>query len=146
MKPRAAWPILAKKAKEKCNEATVAVVKGRERITHLKQSIERMEMLHADYVARSLEAEKNLMTMSEAINSRGFLQQIRTLISRVEIDLNHAKQELEIKKNASFKPSMVTTIKKFMRPEDSGGLIYEGATEEYSYGIKLWNKHDYLMQ
>jgi len=100
MKPRAAWPILAKKAKEKCNEATVAVVKGRERITHLKQSIERMEMLHADYVARSLEAEKNLMTMSEAINSRGFLQQIRTLISRVEIDLNHAKQELEIKKNA----------------------------------------------
>jgi len=100
MKPRAAWPILAKKAKEKCNEATVAVVKGRERITHLKQSIERMEMLHADYVARSLEAEKNLMTMLEAINSRGFLQQIRTLISRVEIDLNHAKQELEIKKNA----------------------------------------------
>jgi hypothetical protein len=100
MKPRAAWPILAKKAKEKCNEATVAVVKGRERITHLNQSIERMEMLHADYVARSLEAEKNLMTMSEAINSRGFLQQIRTLISRVEIDLNHAKQELEIKKNA----------------------------------------------
>ena len=100
MKPRAAWPILAKKAKEKCNEATVAVVKGRERITHLNQSIERMEMLHADYVARSLEAETNLMTMSEAMNSRGFLQQIRTLISRVEIDLNHAKQELEIKKNA----------------------------------------------
>jgi flagellar export protein FliJ len=100
MKPRAAWPILAKKAKEKCNEATVAVVKGRERITHLRQSIERMEMLHADYVKRSLEAEKNLMTMSEAMNSRGFLQQIRTLISRVEIDLNHAKQELEIKKNA----------------------------------------------
>jgi flagellar export protein FliJ len=100
MKPRAAWPILAKKAKEKCNEATVAVVKSRERITHLRQSIERMETLHADYVTRSLEAEKNLMTMSEAMNFRGFLQQIRTLISRVEIDLNHAKQELEIKKNA----------------------------------------------
>jgi len=59
-----------------------------------------METLHADYVTRSLEAEKNLMTMSEAMNFRGFLQQIRTLISRVEIDLNHAKQELEIKKNA----------------------------------------------
>ena len=100
MKPRAAWPILAKKAKEKCNEATVAVIKSRERITHLRQSIERMEMLHADYVARSLEVEKNLITMSEAMNFRGFLQQIRTLISRVEIDLNHAKQELEIKKNA----------------------------------------------
>jgi flagellar export protein FliJ len=100
MKPRAAWPILAKKAKEKCNEAMVAVVKSRERIAHLRQSLERMEMLHADYVARSMEAEKNLMTMSEAMNFRGFLQQIRTLISRVEIDLNHAKQELEIKKNA----------------------------------------------
>jgi len=52
---------------------------------------------------------------------------------------------LEIKKTASFKPSMISTIKKFMRPEDSGSLIYEGKTEEYAYGIKLWNKHDYLM-
>ena len=59
-----------------------------------------MQKLHADYVARSLEAEKNLTTMSEAMNHRGFLQQISTLISRVEIDLNHAKQELEINKNA----------------------------------------------
>ena len=100
MKPRAAWPVLAKKAKEKSLEATVAVVKSRERIVHLQQSIERMQKLHADYVARSLEAEKNLTTMSEAMNHRGFLQQISTLISRVEIDLNHAKQELEINKNA----------------------------------------------
>jgi flagellar export protein FliJ len=98
MKPRAAWPILATKAKEKCNEATVAVVKSRERITHLRQSIERMETLHADYVTRSLEAEKNLMTMSEAMNFRGFLQQIQTLIKRVDVDLQHAKFELDVLK------------------------------------------------
>ena len=31
MKPRAAWPILAKKAKEKCDQAMAALVKGREK-------------------------------------------------------------------------------------------------------------------
>lgn len=100
MKPRAAWSILVKKAKLKCNEETVALVKCRERVTHLKQSLQRMEQLHADYVLRAIESEKNAMTISETINFRGFLQQIRTLIARVEIDLNHAMQELEIKKNA----------------------------------------------
>ena len=39
MKPRAAWPVLAKKAKEKCDEAAAAVVKGRERVTQFDEGI-----------------------------------------------------------------------------------------------------------
>ena len=143
MNPRAAWPILVKKAKEKCNEATVAVVKGRERITHLKQSIERMEMLHADYVARSIEAEKNLMTMSEVMNSRGFLQQIRSLISRVEIDLNHAIQELEIKKNAlqlaeKKRIQMQTLLEQDLKRVQKAELKRE-QTEMDAAGVMLFN-------
>ena len=38
MKPRAAWPVLAKKAKEKCEEAQSELRKARERVTHLEQS------------------------------------------------------------------------------------------------------------
>ena len=53
MKPRAAWPILAKKAKEKCDQAMAALVKGREKIKNLEQSRGRMEALYADYLARS---------------------------------------------------------------------------------------------
>jgi flagellar export protein FliJ len=36
--------------------------------------------------------------MQETMNFRGFLQQIQTLIKRVDIDLQHAKFELDILK------------------------------------------------
>ena len=98
MKPRAAWPILAKKAKEKCDQAMAALVKGREKIKNLEQSRSRMEALYADYLARSLEAEKKSLTIQESVNFRGFLQQIQTLIKRVDVDLQHAKFELDVLK------------------------------------------------
>jgi flagellar export protein FliJ len=98
MKPRAAWPILAKKAKEKCEEAQAEVVKSRERVTHLEQSRERMEMLYLDYVHRSKEAEKKLHSMAETLNYRGFMQQVKALVLRVEADLAKANQDLDGKK------------------------------------------------
>ena len=82
MKPRAAWPILAKKAKEKCDQAMAALVKGREKIKSLEQSRGRMEALYADYLARSIAAEKKSLSIQESVNFRGFLQQIQTLDSQ----------------------------------------------------------------
>ncbi len=96
MKPRAAWPILAKKAKEKCDQAMAALVKGREKIKSLEQSRGRMEALYADYLARSIAAEKKSLSIQESVNFRGFLQQIQTLIKRVDVDLQHAKFELDV--------------------------------------------------
>ena len=98
MKPRAAWPILAKKAKEKCDQAMAALVKGREKIKSLEQSRGRREALYADYLSRSIETEKKSLSMQETVNFRGFLQQIQTLIKRVDIDLQHAKFELDVLK------------------------------------------------
>jgi flagellar export protein FliJ len=98
MKPRAAWPILAKKAKEKCEEAQAEVVKSRERVAHLEQSRERMEMLYLDYVHRSKEAEKKLHSMAETLNYRGFMQQVKALVMRVDGDLTKANQDLDSKK------------------------------------------------
>jgi hypothetical protein len=98
MKPRAAWPILAKKAKEKCDQAMAALVKGREKIKTLEQSRDRMDALFADYLARAIEAEKNSLSMQETVNFRGFLQQIQTLIKRVDVDLQHATFELAVLK------------------------------------------------
>ncbi len=98
MKPRAAWPILAKKAKEKCDQAMAALVKGREKIKSLEQSRGRMEALYADYLARSIAAEKKSLSIQESVNFRGFLQQIQTLIKRVDVDLQHAKFELDVLK------------------------------------------------
>ena len=98
MKPRAAWPILAKKAKEKCDQAMAALVKGREKIKSLEQSRGRMEALYTDYLARSIAAEKKSLSIQESVNFRGFLQQIQTLIKRVDVDLQHAKFELDVLK------------------------------------------------
>ena len=96
MKPRAAWPVLAKKAKEKCEEAQAELTKARDRVTHLQQSRERMELLYADYVTRSKEAEKRPHSMSETLNFRGFMQQLQALISRVNMDLNEARHTFEV--------------------------------------------------
>jgi flagellar export protein FliJ len=98
MKPRAAWPILAKKAKEKCDQAMATLVKCREKIKSLEQSRARMDALYADYLVRSLEAERNSLNLQETVNFRGFLQQLQTLIKRVDVDLVHAKFELDVLK------------------------------------------------
>lgn len=100
MKPRAAWPVLAKKAKEKCDEAIVALKKARERVTQLEQSRARMQLLYTDYVARSKEAESRPHSMSETLNFRGFMQQLQSLISRVDVDLNEAMHAVEVKRLA----------------------------------------------
>jgi flagellar export protein FliJ len=96
MKPRAAWPVLAKKAKEKCDEAQSALIKCKERVAHLQQSRKRMEILYDDYVARSKEAEKRPHSMSETLNFRSFMQQLQSLISRVDIDLQDAQHAVEV--------------------------------------------------
>ena len=98
MKPRAAWPVLAKKAKEKCDLIQVEVVKARERIKQLEASKERMVLLYDDYVQRSKEAERKMHSMSETLNFRSFMLQLQSLIQRVDLDLTNAKAQLEMVK------------------------------------------------
>ena len=86
--------------------------KGRERIKSLEQSRMKMQALYADYLARSIEAEKNSLSMHETVNFRGFLQQIQTLIKRVDVDLEHAKFELDV-----LKGNLVAAEKKRIQME-----------------------------
>jgi flagellar export protein FliJ len=69
-------------------------------VAHLQQSRERMELLYADYVARSKEAESRPHSMSETLNFRGFMQQLQALIARVNLDLNEAQHAQEVKRLA----------------------------------------------
>lgn len=96
MKPRAAWPVLAQKAKEKCDLIQVEVVKARERIKHLESSKARMVLLYQDYVQRSKEAERKMHSMSETLNFRSFMLQLQELIQRVDLDLTDAKTQLDM--------------------------------------------------
>ena len=98
MKPRAAWPVLAKKAKEKCDLIQVEVVKARERIKQLQASKERMVVMYDDYLQRSKEAERKTHSMSETLNFRSFMLQLQGLIQRVDLDLTNAQAQLEMTK------------------------------------------------
>ena len=98
MKPRAAWPVLAKKAKEKCDEALAELQKAKERVAHLKQSRERMELLYEDYVQRSKRVESSPDSMSQILNLRNFMQQVQALIARVDMDMRQAHEEVEAKR------------------------------------------------
>ena len=110
MKPRAAWPVLAKKAKEKCDEAFAELKKARDRVTHLEQSRERMQLLYADYVARSKEAESRPHSMSETLNYRGFMQQLQSLVSRVEIDYVVERLAAVRQRRAAGLPTIPSTV------------------------------------
>jgi len=94
MKPRAAWPLLAKKAKEKCDLIQVEVVKARERIKQLEASKQRMVLLYDDYLQRSKEAERKTHSMAETLNFRSFMLQLQQLIQRVDLDLTDANNQL----------------------------------------------------
>ncbi len=143
MKPRAAWPILAKKAKEKCDQAMAALVKGREKIKSLEQSRGRMEALYADYLARSLEAEKKSLSIQESVNFRGFLQQIQTLIKRVDVDLQHAKFELDVLKGNLLAAEKKRIQMETLQEQDERRVREAGAKREQramdAAGVMLFN-------
>ena len=143
MKPRAACPCLAKKAKEKWDQAMVALVKGREKIKTLEQSRGRMETLYADYLARSIEAEKNSLSMQETMNFRGFLQQIQTLIKRVNVDLQHAKFELDILKGNLLAAEKKRIQMQTLQEQDEKRIIEAASKREQremdASGVMLFN-------
>ena len=97
MKPRAAWPVLAKKAKEKSDQALAEVVKARERVKTLQASRERMQVLYDDYLNKCREAEQQAQSISVSQNYRAFLQQIQGLILRVNVDMGQAQQAVQQK-------------------------------------------------
>jgi flagellar export protein FliJ len=95
MKPRSCWSVLAKKAKDEEETAQTAAARARNKVIELQQSRQRMDALLQDYKQRALESQARLQTMSQTTNSRQFLLQLQSLVSRVDDDLRNALRELE---------------------------------------------------
>lgn len=95
MKPRAAWPILIKKAKEHSDACQLAMVKARDQVQNLQMNRQKMEMLYQDYLARSKEAERKAHTISQTMNYRAFMQQLQSLMTRLDVDLEKANLQLQ---------------------------------------------------
>ena len=92
MKPRAAWPVLVKKAQDRVDRAQAEVVKARERLKSLQASRQRMQALYDDYVRRCREAEQTAQSITVSQSFRAFIQQVQGLILRVDADLTLAEQ------------------------------------------------------
>ena len=95
MKPRSCWSVLAKKARDEEETAQTAAAKARNKVIELQQSRQRMDNLLQDYKQRALESQAKLQSMSQTTNSRQFLLQLQSLVSRVDEDLRKALHELE---------------------------------------------------
>ena len=65
----------------------------------------RMNDLLEDYKQKTLAAQAQVQTMSQATNSRQFLLQLLSLVSRVDQDLQMALRELEQAKAVSLQAS-----------------------------------------
>jgi flagellar export protein FliJ len=87
--------VLAKKAKDEEETAQTAAARARNKVIELQQSRQRMDALLQDYKQRALESQARLQTMSQTTNSRQFLLQLQSLVSRVDDDLRNALRELE---------------------------------------------------
>jgi flagellar export protein FliJ len=99
MKPRAAWPILVKKAKEHSDACQLSMVKARDQVNHLQMNRQKMEMLYQDYLARSKEAERKAHNISQTMNYRAFMQQLQSLMARLDVDLDKANRQLQVARN-----------------------------------------------
>jgi len=105
MKPRNCWSVLTQKAQDEEDTAQTALARARARVLELQQSRERMNDLLEDYKQKTLAAQAQVQTMSQATNSRQFLLQLLSLVSRVDEDLQMALRELEQAKAVSLQAS-----------------------------------------
>ena len=105
MKPRNCWSVLTQKAQDEEETAQTALARARARVLELQQSRERMNDLLEDYKQKTLAAQAQVQTMSQATNSRQFLLQLLSLVSRVDQDLQMALRELEQAKAVSLQAS-----------------------------------------
>jgi flagellar export protein FliJ len=97
MKPRAAWPVLVKKAKEASDKAQAEVVKAREQLKSLQASRARVQTMYDGYLQKCREAEQTLQTMAVSQSYRAFITQLQELMTRVDNDLNTARLTLQDK-------------------------------------------------
>jgi flagellar export protein FliJ len=94
------WTVLAGRAKTATNDAHAIVVAARTRVTQLQGSLDHLEKLRLDYVARYQAAQKEAHMIGDNLAYRQFLDHLQTLNERVMSQMSAAQQELARVKKA----------------------------------------------
>ena len=143
MKPRNCWSVLTQKAQDEEDTAQTALARARSRVLELQQSRERMNDLLEDYKQKTLAAQAQVQTMSQATNSRQFLLQLLSLVSRVDQDLQMALRELEQAKAVSLQASHQRMKMETMQEKDLQAVqTWERKRDQKemdSLGLTLYN-------
>jgi len=95
MKPRACWPVLAKKALEGVELAQAQVSLAREKLEKLESSRDKISEMMAEYKAEANTIQVRLHSMLETTNYRHFITQLQTLMVQAEQQIAQAQVELE---------------------------------------------------
>lgn len=94
------WTVLAGRAKSATNDAHGIVVAARARVAQLQGSLDHLEKLRQDYIARYEAAQKKAHMIGDNLAYRQFLDHLQTLNERVMSQMSAAQQELERAKQA----------------------------------------------
>jgi flagellar export protein FliJ len=89
------WTVLSDRAKTGANAAQAAVVQARARIAKLQGSLDHINKLRDDYIARYADAQKEAHMIGDNIAYRQFLEHLHGLGQRVFEQVAGARFELE---------------------------------------------------
>lgn len=88
------WYILADKAQAAMRDAQAALSDARQRVEKIEASMAHVDRLRDDYVARYEAAQRVAHSIQDTITYRKFLEHLRGLRRKVEIQLQAAQEEL----------------------------------------------------
>ncbi len=106
------WTVLADKAQAAVRDAQQQVGEARHRVAKLEGSIEHLDGLRNDYIARYNEAQKVAHSITDTITYRKFLEHLRGLRRRVESQLEDANLQL-----ADAKAAQLTALREQAKME-----------------------------
>ena len=95
MKPRACWPILAKKAHEQVEETQQQLAAARQHLERLQANRQRLQDMYESYRLKAKEKMQQVQVIAEAANDRQFMAHLLQLIERVDADLAQASIGVE---------------------------------------------------
>lgn len=88
------WQVLAGMAETAVREAQAAVNETRERLGKIEASLAHVDRLRDDYVVRYNETQKVAHSIQDTITYRKFLEHLRSLRHKVELQLPDVQQQL----------------------------------------------------
>ncbi len=88
------WSLLARRVRTRASAALAEVLKASERRAELQKSSQRLNVLHADYLARLDALQDERHSMIENMNYRSYIAYVAELQARLALQLEAARETL----------------------------------------------------